>query len=581
MNKAVFKRLFEYLKPYINRLIFAFICMIAVGALSALAAYLIKPALDDIFISKNKHMLALLPFAIMGTYFFKGLFTFLQGYQTHYISEKILFNIRNQLFSHLLYLPTKFFDKFHSGELMSRLLNDTEQVQNSIANVIPNTIREFFTILGLLSVLYINNWKLAIVASVIFPVAVYPVVIFGKKMKRLGKKRQISIASLTTHIQEALINIRLVKAFATEKQESKIFEEKSDEFLNIKLDTIKIDEVTSPLMEFIGSLGIAFLIWIGGYLVFKGEITVGGFFSFITALFMMYKPFKVLARANNDINTSIASIERIFEVIDKTKEQSKSGGVEFNGIKRGLEFKNVSFRYPETKDFAVKDINLTVDAKSVVAFVGESGGGKSTLLELIPRYYDPDKGIITIDGIDMKDFNLESLRKKIAIVSQRIFLFNRTVKENIAYGKEGLSDNEIVEAAKMAYAHDFIVKLKGGYDTNLQEQGVILSGGEKQRIAIARAIVKNPDILILDEATSALDSESEQIVQLALKNLMKDRTVLMAAHRIATAIYADKIVVMKHGEIVDMGKHEELIERCLYYKKLCDIQFSNDQNGAV
>ncbi len=576
MNKTVVKRLFEYLRPFIGRLIFSFVCMIAIGGLSALAAYLIKPALDDIFISKNKHMLLILPFAIVATYFFKGLFTYLQGYQTHYISEKILFNIRNQLFDHILYLPTKFFDKYHSGELMSRLLNDTEQVQNSIATVIPNTIRESFKIAGLLVVLYINNWKLAIVATIVFPIAGYPIIHFGRKMKKLGKKRQLSIAGLTTLIQEALINIRLIKAFATESRESGTFEKESDDFLNIKLATIKIDEMTSPLMEFIGSLGIAFLIWTGGMLVFKNEITVGGFFSFIAALFMMYKPFKTVAKANNLINTSIASVERIFEIIDMEKETVKSGNIEFTGVKESIKFNDVSFKYPDTDDYAIKNINLEIKRKTTVAFVGESGGGKSTILELVPRYYDPNQGTITIDGIDLRDFDLQSLRRKTAIVSQRIMLFNRSVKENIAYGMDNLSEKEIMEAAKAAYAHDFIMKLKDGYDTNIQEQGIILSGGEKQRIAIARAIVKNPDILILDEATSALDSESEYIVQKALKNLMKNRTVLMAAHRISTAISADKIVVIKNGTIVDMGSHHELTERCAYYKKLCDIQLSDD-----
>ncbi len=576
MNKKAIKRLFDYLRPYIWRLIFAFLCMLAVGGLSALAAYLIKPALDDIFISKNKQMLMLLPLAIIATYFFKGLFTYLQGYQTHYISEKILFNIRNQLFSHLLYLPTSFFDEYHSGELISRLLNDTEQVQNSIANVIPNTIREIFTILGLLSVLYINNWKLAIIATVVFPIAAYPVVHFGKRMKKLGKKRQVSIAGVTTLIQEALVNIRLIKAFATEHEEADRFEKESDNFLNIKLATIRIDELTSPLMEFIGAIGIAFLIWIGGFLVFKGEITVGGFFSFIAALFMMYKPFKTVAKANNEINTSIASIERIFELIDKQKETVDSGTIPFEGVKKEIRFEGVSFKYPGSKEYAIKDINLVIPKKTTVAFVGESGGGKTTILELVPRYYDPTSGKITIDGIDLREFDLRSLRRKIAIVSQRVLLFNRSVRENIAYGRDDLSLDEIIEAAKAAYAHDFIVKLKDGYDTNLKEQGVILSGGEKQRIAIARAIVKDPEILILDEATSALDSESEYIVQKALKNLMKDRTVLMAAHRISTAIGADKIVVMKNGRILDEGKHEELLKRCSYYKKLCDIQFQNN-----
>jgi len=323
-------------------------------------------------------------------------------------------------------------------------------------------------------------------------------------------------------------------------------------------------------------LGIAFLIWTGGMLVFKNEITVGGFFSFIAALFMMYKPFKTVAKANNLINTSIASVERIFEIIDMEKETVKSGNIEFTGVKESIKFNDVSFKYPDTDDYAIKNINLEIKRKTTVAFVGESGGGKSTILELVPRYYDPNQGTITIDGIDLRDFDLQSLRRKTAIVSQRIMLFNRSVKENIAYGMDNLSEKEIMEAAKAAYAHDFIMKLKDGYDTNIQEQGIILSGGEKQRIAIARAIVKNPDILILDEATSALDSESEYIVQKALKNLMKNRTVLMAAHRISTAISADKIVVIKNGTIVDMGSHHELIERCAYYKKLCDIQLSDD-----
>ena len=512
----------------------------------------------------------------MATYFFKGLFTYLQGYQTHYIAEKVLFNVRNELFENILYMPVKYFDLAHSGDLTSRLLNDTEQVQDSIANVIPNTIRELFTIIGLLIVLYINNWMLALIATVAFPIAAYPVVHFGKKMKKIGMKRQISIADLTTKMQESLTNLKLIKAFSTEKEEIKEFEKKSDDLLNIKLEAIKIDEATSPLMEFIGSIGIALLIWIGGYIVFKGILTVGGFFSFMAALFMLYKPFKTVAKANNKINTSLASVERIFEIIDSEKEKY-SGKIEFKGVKEKIEFEHVSFSYEDDKKKVVlQDINLTIPAKSIVALVGESGGGKSTILELIPRFYDPTKGHITIDGVDLREFDLKSLRRKIAIVSQRVLLFAKTVKENIAYGRNDLSMEEIVKAAKDAYAHEFIMRLKNGYDTNLGEQGVIISGGEQQRIAIARAIVKNPDILIMDEATSALDLESEQIVQKALNNLMKNRTVIMAAHRISTAINADKIVVIKNGRILDQGKHKELLQRCEYYQKLFKIQMADD-----
>ena len=578
MKKEILKRLLSYLKPYWKRILFSIFCMVAIGALSALAAYLVKPALDDIFISKNKKMLYLLPIAIMLTYFFKGLFTYLQGYQTHYIAEKVLFNIRNQLFENILYLPVKYFDITHSGDLTSRLLNDTEQVQDSIANVIPGMIREGFKAVSLLVVLYIDNWKLALVATAVLPLATYPIVHFGRTMKKIGRKRQLSIAGLTTKMQEALTNLKLIKAFSTEKKEFEEFEKKSDELLNIKLEAIKIDEATSPLMEFIGSIGVAFLIWIGGYIVFEGMLTVGGFFSFLAALFMLYRPIRILAKSNNKINSSLASVERIFEIIDSQKEKYE-GKIEFKGVKDKIEFEHVYFSYEDDNNkAALKDINLTIKAKSVVALVGESGGGKTTILELIPRFYDPTSGRILIDGIDLREFDLKSLRRKIAIVSQRVLLFAKTVKENIAYGREDLTMDDIVKAAKDAYAHEFIMKLKNGYDTNLGEQGVILSGGERQRIAIARAIVKDPDILIMDEATSALDLESEQIVQKALNNLMKNRTVIMAAHRISTALSADKIVVVRNGTILGEGKHKELLERCEYYRKLYKLQLADDSS---
>ncbi len=574
VNKRVIKRLFEYLKPYMGRLILSLISMVIVGALTGLVAYLIKPTLNQIFISRNKEMLILLPFAIIATYFFKGLFTYIQTYQTFYIAEKILFGIRNQLFDHLLRLSLDFHDRFHSGELLSRILNDSQQMQNSIAKIIPQTVRQFFTIIFLLMVIYINNVKLALIATVVFPIAIYPIISFGKKMKALGKRRQVSIAGITTKIQEALVNVRLIKAFVTEDREARDFEKINDEFLNINLASIKISEITSPLMEFIGALAIAFLIWFGGVLVFKHVITVGGFFSFMAALLMLYQPVKTLAKSNNEINSSVASIERIFYILDQSPSVENTGWIPFTGVRHGIEFNHVYFSYGEKQ--VLEDINLAIEAKTIVALVGESGGGKSTLLDLIPRFYDVTSGEITIDGINVKEFDLRTLRRRIAIVAQQVLLFNDTVRNNIAYGKENLSMEEIVRAAKLAYAHDFIMKLKDGYDTNLGEQGVILSGGEKQRIAIARAIVKNPDILILDEATSALDSEAEEIVQKALGNLMRNRTVIMAAHRISTAMVAHKIVAMKQGRIVDVGTHDELMRRCDYYKKLYDIQFKND-----
>ncbi len=576
VDKKVTKRLFFYIKPYIGRLILSVISMAIVGALTGAAAYLIKPTLNQIFISKNEKMLILLPFAVIGVYFFKGLFSYIQTYQTAFIAEKILFKIRNQLFDHMIRLSMNFFDKFNTGELLSRLLNDSEQMQNSIAKVIPNAIKESFTIIFLLVVVYANNVKLALIATIGFPLAVYPIILFGRKMRKIGKKRQISIAGITTMIQETLVNIRLIKAFATEKKESKNFADKSDAFLNINLSSVKVSEITSPLMEFIGSLAVALLIWFGGMLVFKDEMTVGGFFSFIAALLMLYKPFKTIANANNNINSSIASIERIFEILDMSPAIINNKKYQFSGVKQHIKLENVYFSY-DRKDNVLKDVNLDIKAKSIIAIVGESGGGKSTIVDLLPRFYDVTKGRISIDGVDLRDFDLLSLRRSIAIVAQQVLLFNDTVRNNIAYGRDDLSIDDIIQASKDAYAHDFIMKLKNGYETNLGEQGVILSGGEKQRIAIARAIVKNPDILLLDEATSALDSASEAIVQKALSNLMKNRTVLLIAHRLSTAMNADKIVAIKNGSVVAQGSHNELLKTSSYYKKLYDLQF-NDNN---
>ncbi|MGC9167729.1 MAG: ABC transporter ATP-binding protein [Desulfurella sp.] len=575
INKEYLKRLLLYIKPYWKRIILSFIAMIIVGALTSLTAYLIKPVLDKIFIAKDKKMLILLPFAVMATYFFKGLFTYIQSYQTAYVAENILFNIRNQMFKHIVSLPVDFFEKYHTSELLSRVLNDTERLQDTIARVMPEAIREFFTIIFLFIVIYTIDFKLALISTIVFPIALYPIIKFGKDMKKLGKKRQVSIAAITTLIQESFFNIRLIKGFLTEEKETEKFFKKSQEFLNINLKSFRISEITSPLMEFIGSLGIAFLIWFGGLLVFRGAISVGGFFSFMAGLFMLYRPFKTIAKASNSINSSIGAIERVFFILDtKSAQETTTKGIIFEGVKNSIVFDNVSFSY-DGKKYALKNINLEVKAKTIVAFVGESGGGKTTLMDLIPRFYDPTDGRILIDGIDIKDFDIKSLRKKIASVSQNVLLFADTVFNNIAYGLENPDKEKVIEAAKLAYAHDFIMKLPNAYDTNLGEQAVILSGGERQRIAIARAIMKNPDILILDEATSALDAEAESYVQKAISNLIKNRTVFLVAHRLSTALSASKIVVIKQGQIVGIGTHKELLENNKYYQRLIELQFEN------
>lgn len=573
MLKLIIKRLFVYVKPYIKYLIISSISMVMVGGLTALVAYLIKPVLDDIFISKNKQMLVLLPIAVVIVYLLKGIFTYLQSWYAAYVGENVLFKIRNDLFECMSMLSLDFFDRYHTGELISRIMNDTGMLQEVVARTIPDAIRESFTVVFLLIVIYMNNVKLALISTIVFPIAIYPLINLGNRLRKIGKKRQETVAMVTTILQEAFTGIRVIKAFATEKKESKKFEQKGNDFLKINLKSVRVSELVSPLMEFIGAIGLAFLIWFGGYLVFKGTITVGAFFSFVAALFMLYKPFKSIARAYGKVQAVLPAAERIFGMMDrKPTVINKKNAIEFAELKKGINFKNVSFSYEDRE--VLKDINLFIPAGEIVAFVGESGGGKSTLMDLIPRFYDINTGCICFDDTNVKDFNLSSLRRHIGIVSQHTFLFNDTVKNNISYGMDGkVNMEDIIKVSTAAFAHDFIQKLPHGYDTVLGEQGFTLSGGERQRIAIARALLKNPQILILDEATASLDSSSEEIVQKALNTLIKGRTTLVVAHRFSTILNVPMIVVIKDGRIIDCGNHQELFDRCDYYHKLYKMQF--------
>ena len=573
MLKLIIKKLFVYVKPYIKYLIISSISMVIVGGLTALVAYLIKPVLDDIFISKNKQMLVLLPIAVVIVYLLKGIFTYLQSWYAAYVGENILFKIRNDLFECMSMLSLDFFDRYHTGELISRVMNDTGMLQEVVARTIPDAIRESFTVVFLLIVIYMNNVKLALISTIVFPVAIYPLINLGNRLRKIGKKRQETVAMVTTILQEAFTGIRVIKAFATEKKESKKFEQKGNDFLKINLKSVRVSELVSPLMELIGAIGLAFLIWFGGYLVFKGTITVGGFFSFVVALFMLYKPFKSIARAYSKVQAVLPAAERIFEMMDrKATVINKKNAIEFIELKKGINFENVSFSYEDKK--VLKDINLFIPAGEIIAFVGESGGGKSTLMDLVPRFYDINTGCICFDDTNVKDFELSSLRRHIGIVSQHTFLFNDTVKNNISYGMDGkVNMEDIIKVSTAAFAHDFIQKLPHGYDTVLGEQGFTLSGGERQRIAIARALLKNPQILILDEATASLDSSSEEIVQKALNTLIKGRTTLVVAHRFSTILNVPMIVVIKDGRIIDCGNHQELFDRCDYYHKLYKMQF--------
>ena len=571
------KRSSAYFKPYLFRLLISVFSMIVVAGCTAFAAYLVQPALDKIFIEKNQQALKTIPILVIAVFAIKGLFRVIQTYEMEYCAMKVLETLRNQLCSKILRLPISFFEENRVGMLMSRIINDVNLIKNSVPQIV-SLIKELFTIVGLTFVAFYRDPYLATWALVVLPLAVYPIVYFGRKLRKLGRKNQEKIADISNILQEIFSGIKVVKAFAMEKKETDDFKIQNRKLIKIALKSIFYNSLSSPVMEFIGSLGIGLVIWYGGTQVIAGHSTPGTFFSFLTAVMMLYEPIKRLNKSNMVLQRAIAGAERVFEVLD-SKEISveDEGKIELKPPFKKLKFIDVFFKYPNSSEFALKNINLEINPGEKLAIVGPSGAGKTTLINLIPRFYDPLKGKIILNDRTLEEYTLSSLRRFIGIVSQETILFNASIKDNITYGIYDVDENEIIRVAKIAYAHEFISSLPNGYDTIVGERGVRLSGGEKQRITIARALLKNPPLLILDEATSALDTESERIVQNALDNLMKNRTSIIIAHRLSTILSADRIVVMNKGEIIDIGPHRDLLNRCGLYQKLYEMQFKDDQ----
>lgn len=569
----LFKRCLSYFWPYKFRIFISLISMAIVAACSAAAAFLVKPALDDIFINKDKQALIFIPIALVVVFIIKGIFRFLQNYEMNYCGLKVLETLRNELHSKIVRLPIYFFDENQTGMLMSRILSDVTLIRASLPSLVM-LIRQVLTMLGLLFVVFYRDPYLATFAVLVLPVAVYPFIYFGKKLRKLGRKNQSKISDISSFLQEIFSGIKVVKAFSTEEKEDKNFQKENSRLVNIAIKEIKYNELSSPVMEFIGAVGAGLVVWYGGSQVVAGESTPGTFFSFMTALVMLYDPLKKLTSANLTIQKALAGAERVFQILDSPELAiERAGEKELKPPFKELVFKDVTFTYPGSEKPALQNINLTIKNGEKVAIVGPSGAGKSTLVNLIPRFYIQQKGTIFLNGLPLEEYSLTSLRLFMGIVSQDNFLFNTTIRENIRYGLTEASEEEVIAAAKAAYAHDFIMKLPQQYDTVIGERGVKLSGGQKQRITIARAILKNPPLLILDEATSALDTESERIVQKALDNLMAKRTSIVIAHRLSTVLSSDKIVVLNQGEIVAIGKHEELLNNCELYRKIYEMQF--------
>ncbi len=561
------------------RLSFAMACMMVVGVSTSATAFLIKPILDDVFFKQDARMLKIIPVAIVIIYFLRGIAYYCQVYLMSYVGQSIITSLRNTLFSKIQDLSLSFFHEEKTGALMSRVTNDVNIVKEMVSNAVTGALKDSFTIVCLTIVIFYRDWKMAIFAFLILPLAFFPIVEFGRRVRKVNTGYQEAMADMSSFLHETFFGNKIVKTFGRESYEKKRFLKKTHNIFNLEMKAVVARSLSAPIMEFLGGIGVAFIIWYGGSKVIAGTSTPGTFFSFMAAVIMLYEPVKKLSKLNNSIQQGLAATDRVFDIIDKESDiKEHHNPVDIKPGLHRVTFKNVFFKYDNA--MVLEDINLDVKAGEILALVGMSGGGKTSLVNLIPRLYDVTEGSISIDGIDIRKASISSLRNQIAIVTQDPILFNDTIRNNIAYGNHNASNKDIERVAKAAYAYNFIQRLPDKFDASIGELGGRLSGGEKQRICIARALLKDAPILILDEATSSLDSEAETLVQKALENLMRGRTTFVIAHRLSTISYAQRIIVIVGGKIVEEGDQNELIARQEEYYKLYQMQFNNSKSNV-
>jgi len=567
------RRILAMIRENWGKLAAAMFCMLLVAASTSATAFLVKPVLDDIFFKGDTAMLKIVPMVVLVVYLLRGIGIFGQNYLMDYVGQSIIRRMRNQLYDSIQDLPLSFFQAERTGVLMSRITNDVNIIKEMVSSSVTTVLRDVFTILGLTAVVFYRDWQMALGAIVILPLAFYPVVEFGKRVRRMSTGCQHAMAEMSSFLHETFAGNKIVKAFGREDYEKKRFAERTEHLFRMELRTVVAGSLTSPVMEFLAGIGIAFIIWYGGGRVIDGTTTPGTFFSFLTAVLLLYDPVKKLSKVNNKVQQGLAATDRVFDIIEREPEiREKPDAGEIPDGPHRVAFSGVSLVY-EGGVSALENISLDVAPGEVLALVGGSGGGKTSLVNLIPRFYDPSVGSVRVDGIDIRDVTLASLRRQIALVTQDTILFDDTVRANIAYGRPNATEERVREAARAAYAEDFIERFPRGFDTRIGELGNRLSGGQKQRLCIARALLKDAPILILDEATSALDTASEMLVQRALENLMRGRTTFVVAHRLSTIRFANRILVLSDGRIVESGSHADLMARQGEYFKLHQLQF--------
>jgi len=578
--KLVKRLIKEHVRPYFGKIFLAAICMAIVAAATATNAWLMQPVLDEVFLNKNTQLLLLVPIAVMTIAIVKGVASYGESIFMEYSGERIISDVRYRLFSHLMNADLNFFHKNSSGKLISRFTFDVGLLRASVSTALTGIAKDSMTLIFLLALMFYQDWFLAIVAFFVFPAAVLPILYIGRRIRKISTSTQTGIGSFASLLSQIFQSARYVKAYTMQKYEKRRAKKIIEDLFNLIYKSVRIRSRTRPILESLGGIAIALVIFYGGSKVISGTTTPGTFFSFITALLMAYQPLKRLANFNVNIQDGLAAADRIFNLLDQKPEITDLPNAKEYFHKKGeIEFKKVKFSYGSKTSHALYEINLKIPGGKTVALVGKTGAGKSTILNLIPRFYDTQSGEVIIDKKNIKNYKVHTLRKKMALVSQEVTLFDDTIKANIAYGNPNCTEKQLYEAAKKADAHEFITSFQHGYKSVVGEHGIQLSGGQRQKIAIARAILKNAPILLLDEATSSLDSGSEKDIQKSLKKLMKNKTTLVIAHRLSTILDADLIYVIDNGRVLEKGSHKTLMKNKGLYSKLYKLQFAAQKSS--